>query len=44
MSHTQTKSAAFGQGVVVFIYLAVLTALEYFVWVLVTFLYIFWMQ
>ncbi len=31
MSHTQSKSAAFAQGVVVFIYLAILTALEYFV-------------
>ncbi|HMU92029.1 MAG TPA: cytochrome c oxidase subunit 3 [Anaerolineales bacterium] len=31
MSHTQTKSAAYGQGVVIFIYLAILTALEYFV-------------
>ena len=31
MSHTQDKSSAFGQGVVIFIYLAVLTALEYFV-------------
>jgi cytochrome c oxidase subunit 3 len=31
MSHTQDKSSALGQGVVIFIYLAVLTALEYFV-------------
>jgi len=31
MSHTQDKSSAFQQGVVIFIYLAVLTALEYFV-------------
>ena len=31
MSHTQSKSSAFGQGVVIFIYLAVLTALEYFI-------------
>ncbi len=29
MSHTQSKSSAFGQGVVIFIYLAVLTAIEY---------------
>jgi heme/copper-type cytochrome/quinol oxidase subunit 4 len=31
MSHLQDKSSAFRQGVVIFIYLAVLTALEYFV-------------
>jgi cytochrome c oxidase subunit 3 len=31
MSHNQDKSSAFGQGVVIFVYLAVLTALEYFV-------------
>ena len=31
MSHNQDKSSAFRQGVVIFIYLAVLTALEYFV-------------
>ncbi|MBK8616233.1 MAG: heme-copper oxidase subunit III [Anaerolineales bacterium] len=31
MTHTQDKSAAFGLGVVIFIYLAVLTALEFFV-------------
>ena len=29
MSHKQSKSSAFGQGVVIFIYLAVLTAIEY---------------
>jgi cytochrome c oxidase subunit 3 len=31
MSHTQDKSSAFSQGVLVFVYLAVLTLLEYFV-------------
>lgn len=31
MSHTQDKSSALGQGVVIFVYLAVLTALEFFV-------------
>jgi cytochrome c oxidase subunit 3 len=31
MSHIQDKSSAFRQGVVIFVYLAVLTALEYFV-------------
>lgn len=31
MSHIKDKSSAFRQGVVIFIYLAVLTALEYFV-------------
>ena len=31
MSHLQDKSSAFRQGLVIFIYLAVLTALEYFV-------------
>ena len=31
MSHIQDKSSAFRQGMVIFIYLAVLTALEYFV-------------
>lgn len=31
MSHTHDKSSALSQGVVIFIYLAVLTALEYFV-------------
>ena len=31
MSHTQDKSSALGQGVVIFIYLALLTLLEYFV-------------
>ena len=31
MSHTQDKSSAYGQGVLIFVYLAVLTALEYFV-------------
>jgi cytochrome c oxidase subunit 3 len=31
MSHTQDKSSALGQGVVVFVYLAILSALEYFV-------------
>jgi len=31
MTHTQDKSAAYGQGVVIFVYLAVLTALEFFV-------------
>jgi hypothetical protein len=31
MSHLQDKSSAFRQGVVIFVYLAVLTALEYFV-------------
>lgn len=31
MSHTQDKSSAFRQGVLIFVYLAVLTALEYFV-------------
>ena len=31
MSHIQDKSSAFRQGLVIFIYLAVLTALEYFV-------------
>ena len=31
MSHTQDKSSALGQGVVIFVYLAVLTVLEYFV-------------
>jgi heme/copper-type cytochrome/quinol oxidase subunit 4 len=31
MSHTQDKSSALAQGVLVFVYLAVLTALEYFV-------------
>jgi cytochrome c oxidase subunit 3 len=31
MSHHQNKSAAYGQGMVIFIYLAALTALEYFI-------------
>ncbi len=31
MSHLLDKSSAFRQGVVIFVYLAVLTALEYFV-------------
>lgn len=31
MSHTQDKSSALRQGVLIFVYLAVLTALEYFV-------------
>lgn len=31
MAHTQDKSSALGQGVVIFVYLAVLTILEYFV-------------
>lgn len=31
MAHSQDKSSALGQGVVIFIYLAVLTALEFFV-------------
>jgi len=31
MSHSQDKSSALGQGVVIFVYLAVLTVLEYFV-------------
>ena len=31
MSHTQDKSSALGQGVVVFVYLAILSALEYFI-------------
>ncbi|HET7144582.1 MAG TPA: cytochrome c oxidase subunit 3 [Anaerolineales bacterium] len=31
MSHTQDKSSAFRQGVLIFVYLTVLTALEYFV-------------
>jgi cytochrome c oxidase subunit 3 len=31
MSHTQDKSSALGQGVVIFVYLALLTILEYFV-------------
>jgi cytochrome c oxidase subunit 3 len=31
MSHTQDKSSAFAQGLLVFVYLAALTALEYFV-------------
>ncbi len=31
MSHTQDKSSAFREGVVIFVYLAVLTVLEYFV-------------
>jgi len=31
MSHTQDKSSALSQGVVVFVYLAILTALEFFV-------------
>lgn len=31
MSHNQDKSSAYGQGVVIFVYLAALTALEYFV-------------
>ncbi|MCE9647905.1 MAG: cytochrome c oxidase subunit 3 [Chloroflexi bacterium] len=31
MSHTQDKSSALAQGVVIFVYLALLTALEYFV-------------
>lgn len=31
MSHTQNKSSAFQQGAVIFIYLAALTALEYFI-------------
>jgi len=31
MSHTQDKSSAFRQGLVIFVYLAALTALEYFV-------------
>ncbi|MBI5354319.1 MAG: heme-copper oxidase subunit III [Chloroflexi bacterium] len=31
MTHTQDKSSALGQGVLIFIYLTVLTALEYFI-------------
>ncbi|MFN8412388.1 MAG: cytochrome c oxidase subunit 3 [Anaerolineales bacterium] len=31
MSHTQDKSAAYGQGVIIFIYLTILTGLEFFV-------------
>ncbi len=31
MSHTQDKSSAFAQGLLVFVYLAALTALEYFI-------------
>lgn len=31
MSHSQDKSSALGQGVVIFVYLAVLTVLEYFI-------------
>jgi cytochrome c oxidase subunit 3 len=31
MSHTQDKSAALGQGVVIFVYLAVLSLIEYFI-------------
>ena len=31
MTHSQDKSSALGQGVVIFVYLAVLTVLEYFV-------------
>jgi cytochrome c oxidase subunit III len=31
MSHNQDKSSAYGQGVLIFVYLAALTALEYFV-------------
>lgn len=31
MSHTQDKSSALGQGVVVFVYLAILSVLEYFI-------------
>jgi cytochrome c oxidase subunit 3 len=31
MSHTQDKSSAYAQGVLIFVYLVVLTALEYFV-------------
>lgn len=31
MSHTQDKSSAFRQGVLIFVYLTVLTALEYFI-------------
>ncbi len=31
MSHTQDKSSALGQGVLIFVYLAALTVLEYFV-------------
>ena len=31
MAHSQDKSSALGQGVVIFVYLAVLTVLEYFV-------------
>ena len=31
MAHTQDKSSALGQGVVIFVYLAVLTIIEYFV-------------
>jgi len=31
MLHTQNKSSAYAQGVLIFVYLAVLTALEYFV-------------
>jgi cytochrome c oxidase subunit 3 len=31
MSHTQDKSSALGQGVVIFVYLAVLSLLEYFI-------------
>lgn len=34
MTHSQDKSSALGQGVVIFVYLAVLTALEYFVAIL----------
>ncbi|MDD2921826.1 MAG: cytochrome c oxidase subunit 3 [Anaerolineales bacterium] len=36
MSHTQDKSSAFQQGIVIFVYLAALTALEYFVAVVFT--------
>ena len=31
MAHSQDKSSALGQGVVIFVYLAVLTVLEYFI-------------
>ena len=31
MTHTQDKSSALRQGVLIFVYLTVLTALEYFV-------------
>lgn len=31
MSHTQDKSSALGQGVVIFVYLAILSILEYFI-------------